>query len=60
LNKNKPIWDIVNLETNQTRNTENINNLNIGRNLISNHQQIAHACSKYILTVGKSINTTQN
>ena len=37
LNKNKPIWDTVNSETNKTRNTEKINTLNIDGNSISNH-----------------------
>jgi hypothetical protein len=60
LNENKTIWDTVNLDTAQTGNTEKINNLNIDGNLISNHQQIAHAFNKYFLTVAKSINSTQN
>jgi hypothetical protein len=60
LKKNKTTWDIENLETNETGNTEKINNLNIDGNLISNRQQIANAFNKYFLTVAKSINTTQN
>jgi hypothetical protein len=59
LNKNKTIWDIVNLETSKTGNTEKINNFNIDGNLISNHQEIANAFNKYFLTIAKSINTKQ-
>jgi hypothetical protein len=51
LNKDKTIWDIVNLETNKTRNTEKINTLNIVGNSISNHQEIANALNKYFLTI---------
>jgi hypothetical protein len=47
LNKNKTIWDIVNLETNKTGNTENINTLNIDGNSISDSQEIANAFNKY-------------
>jgi UDP-N-acetylmuramyl tripeptide synthase len=60
LNKNKTIWDIVNLETNKTGNTEKINNLNTDGNLISDHQDIENAFNKYFLTKVKSINTKQN
>jgi phage regulator Rha-like protein len=58
LNKNKTIWE--NLETNQPGNTGNIKNLNVGGNIISDHQQIAHVFNKYRLTIAESINTTQN
>jgi ribosomal protein L23 len=57
LNKDKTIWDIVNLETNKTRNAEKINTLNIDGNSISNHQEIANALNKYFLIIAKSINT---
>jgi hypothetical protein len=57
LNKNKTIWDIVNLETNKIGSTEKIKNLNIDGNLISNHQEIANAFDKYFLAIAKSINT---
>jgi hypothetical protein len=60
LNKNRTIWDIVNLETNKTINTEKINTLNIDGNSISNHQEIANALNKYCLSIAKSINTKQN
>jgi len=40
LNKNKTIWDTVNLETNKTENTKEINALNIDGNQISDHQEI--------------------
>jgi hypothetical protein len=60
LNKNKTIWDIVNLETNKTGNTEKINTLNIDGNSISNCQEIANAFNKYFLNIAKSINTKQN
>jgi hypothetical protein len=39
LNKNKTIWDPVNLETNKTGNTAKINTLNIDGNSISEHQR---------------------
>jgi hypothetical protein len=60
LNINKTTWDIVNLETNKTRNTEKINTLNIDGNSISNHQKTANAFNKYFLTIGESINNKQN
>ena len=60
LNKNKTILDIVNVETNKTENTEEINALNIGGNSISEHQKIAHAFNKYFLTTAESINSKQN
>jgi len=60
LNKNKTIWNIVNLETNNTGNTEKINTLNIDGNSISDRQEIANAFNKYFLTIAKSINTKQN
>jgi hypothetical protein len=60
LNKNKTIWDIVNLETNETENTEKINALNIGGKSSSDHQEIANAFNKYFLTIARSINTEQN
>jgi len=61
LNKNKTIWDIVNLETNKTGNTEKINTLNLDGNSIGDrHQEIANAFNKYLLTIAKSINTKQN
>jgi hypothetical protein len=60
LNKNKTIWDIVNVETNRTGDTEKINTLNIDGNSISDCQEIANAFNKYFLTIAKSINTKQN
>jgi len=60
LNKNKTIWDIINLETNKTGNTGKINTLNIDGNSISVRQEIANAINKYFLTLAKSINTKQN
>jgi hypothetical protein len=57
LNKNKPIWDILNLETNKTGNTEKINALNIDGNSISDLQEIANAFNKYFLTIAKTINS---
>jgi len=60
LNKNKPIWDILNLETNKTGNTEKINTLNIDGNSISDLQEIANAFNKYFLTIAKTINSKQN
>jgi len=46
LNKNKTIWDPVNLETNKTGNTEKINTLNIDGNSIGDRQEIANAFNK--------------
>ena len=60
LNKNKNIWDIVNLETNKTGNTEKINTLNLDGNSISDRQEIANTFNKYLLTIAKSINTKQS
>jgi len=60
LNKNKTIWDIVNLETNETENTEKINALNIDGKSSRDHQEIANAFNKYFLTIARSINTEPN
>jgi len=60
LNENKTIWDIVNLETNKTGNTEKINTLYLDGNSISDCQEIANTFNKYLLTIAKSINTKQN
>ena len=60
MNKNKTIWNIVNLETNNTGNTEKIKTLNIDGNSISDRQEIANAFHKYFLTIAKGINTKQN
>jgi len=60
LNKNKTVWNIVNLETNNTGNTEKINTLNIDGNSVSDRQEIANACNKYFLTIAKGINTKQS
>jgi hypothetical protein len=60
VNKNKTVWDIVNLETNKTGNTEEINTLKIDGNTISDHQEIADAFNKYFLMVAKNINMKQN
>jgi len=48
---NETIWDIVNLETNKTRNTMKINTLNIDGNSFSNHQKIENAFNKHLLTI---------
>ena len=56
VNKNKTVWDIVNLETNKTGNAEEINTLKIGGNTINDHQEIANAFNKYFLTVAENIN----
>ena len=60
VNKNKTVWDIVNLETNKTGNAEEINTLKIDGNTISDHQEIANAFNKYFLTVAENINMKQN
>jgi hypothetical protein len=59
LNKNKTIWDPVNLETNKTGNTEKINTLNIDGNSIGDCQKKANAFNKWFLTIAKAINTKQ-
>jgi len=51
LKKNRTIWDIVNLETNKTSNTEKINTLNIDGNSISDRQEMENAFNKYFLTI---------
>jgi tRNA uridine 5-carbamoylmethylation protein Kti12 len=53
VNKNKTVWDIVNLETNKTGNTEEINDTKIDGNTISDRQEISNAFNKYFLTVVK-------
>jgi hypothetical protein len=60
LNKNKTIWDTVNLETNKTGNTEKINTLNLDGNSTSDRQEIANAFNKYFLNKAQSINTKHN
>ena len=60
LNKNKTIWDIVNLETNKTDNTERIDNFYLDGNTISDCHKIANAFNKYFLNIAKSINAKQN
>ena len=47
LNKNKTIWDVVNLKTNKTGNTEKTDTLNLDSTSISDHQEIANAFNKY-------------
>jgi len=53
-NKNKTIWDTVNLETNKTGKYQDCDG-----NSISDRQEIANAFNKYFLTTAKSINTKQ-
>ena len=60
VNKNKNVWDIVNLETNKTAKTEEINTQKIDGNTISDRQEIANAFNKYFLTVAENINMKQN
>ena len=60
MNKNRTIWNTVNLETNKTGNTKKINTLNIEGNSITDRQEIANAFNKYFLTITKGINTKQN
>jgi hypothetical protein len=45
-NKNKTIWNIVNLESNKTGNTVKINTLNINGLLISDSQKMANEFNK--------------
>ena len=60
MNKNKAVWDIVNLETNKTGNTEETDTLKIDGNIIRDQQAIANIFSKYFLTLAKNINKKQN
>jgi len=60
INKNKTLWDIVNLETNKTGNTEETNTLKTDGHTISDGQEIANAFNKYFLTVAETINMKQN
>jgi hypothetical protein len=60
VNKNKTVSDTVNLETNKTGNTEEINALKIDGNTISDCQEIANAFNKYFSTVAENINMKQN
>jgi len=46
VNKNKTVWDIVNLETNKTGNTEEIDTLKIDRNIIRDRQETANVFNK--------------
>ena len=59
-NKNKTIWNIVNIESNKTGNTDKINTLNINGIPISDCQKMANEFNKYFSTIAKSINTKQN
>jgi hypothetical protein len=59
-NKNKTIWNIVNLESNKTGNMDKINTLNINGIPISECQKMANEFNKYFLTIAKSINSKQN
>jgi len=59
-NKNKKIWNIVHLESNETDNTDKINILNINGIPISDCQKMANEFNKYFSSVAKNINTKQN
>jgi hypothetical protein len=59
-NKNKTIWNIINLESNRTCNTIKISTLNINGFPISDCQKMANEFNKYFSTIAKSINTKQN
>jgi hypothetical protein len=59
-NKNKTIWNILNLESNKTGNTETTNTLNINGSPTSDFQKTANEFNKYFLTIAKSVNTKQN
>jgi hypothetical protein len=59
-NKNKTIWNLVNLESNRTGKTGNIKALNINGLLTGDCQKMANEFNKYFSTAAKSINTTQN
>ena len=60
MNENKTVWDIVNLETNKTGNTEEINTLNVDGNIIRDRNEIANFLNKYFSTVAKNVNEKQN
>ena len=59
-NKNKTIWNIVNIESSKTGNTDKINTLNINGIPIGDCQKMAFEFNKYFSTIAKSINTKQN
>ena len=59
-NKNKAIWNIINLESNKTGNADKINTLNINGFPISDCQKMANEFNTYFSTTAKSINTKQN
>jgi len=59
-NKNKTIWDIVNLETKKTDNTERNDNLYLDGNTINDCQEIANSFNKYFLNIAESTNSKQN
>jgi len=59
VNKNKTVWDIVNLETNKAGNISEINTLKIDGITINDRQEIANAFNKHFLTVAKNINMKQ-
>jgi hypothetical protein len=52
-NKNKTVWNIVNLETNKTDNKEEINTVKVDGHIIRNRQEIANAFNRYFLTIEK-------
>jgi hypothetical protein len=58
-NKNKTIWNSVNLESNKTGNTGKINALKINGLLISDCQKMANEFNKNFSTIAKSINTSK-
>jgi hypothetical protein len=60
LNKNKIIWDIVKLETNNCVTTEKINTINVDGKSISDRQEIANAFNQYFLTIAKNVKTKLN
>jgi len=60
LNKNKTIWNTVNIESNKTGNTDKINTSNINGIPTSDCQKMANEFNKYFSTIAKGINTKQN
>jgi len=56
-NKNKTIWNIVNLESNKTGDMDKINTLNISGIPISDCEKVANEFNKYFSTIAKSINS---
>jgi hypothetical protein len=59
-NKNKTLWDIIKLETGKKHTSNEMNMLNIKGRLSNNHQDIAEAFNKHIISIPDEINKNNN